>query len=154
MKRQFKTALMITLLAFVSGLPPVVSLQAQAEGLCCVAGKYEGFQINYAKPTCPRPLKETFTMIIKQTRPCSAAIGGTITDAAGELNHWAGTLSPGMPRGCCALEGSFLTSSGNTVKFKGTICLKSGKWQAQGTWEEIRSPDPCRGGGTWQMSRI
>ena len=154
MKRQFKTALMITLLAFVFGLPPLVSLQIQAEGLCCVAGKYEGFKINYVKPNCPRPLKETFTMFIKQMRPCSAAVGGTITDPAGELNHWTGTLSPGLARGCCLIEGNFLTSSGNTVKFKGTICLKSGKWHAQGTWEEIKSPDPCRGGGTWQMSRI
>jgi hypothetical protein len=59
-----------------------------------------------------------------------------------------------LARGCCLIAGNFLTSSGNTVNFKGTICLKSSKWQAQGTWEEIKSPDPCRGGGTWQMSQV
>jgi len=93
-------------------------------------------------------------MVIKQVAPCTAAVGGTITDSSGLVNNWTGTLSRGLLRGCCVLEGSFITPSGNTVKFRGNICLKLGKWQAKGTWVEIKSPDPCRGSGTWQMSQI
>ena len=132
----------------------LVSLSALSGAICCVAGTYEGFQINYVKPNCPTPAKEKFTMVIKQMVPCTAAVGGTVVDSSGTENHWTGTLSRSLMRGCCALEGSFLTPSGNTVKFKGTICLKLGKWQAKGTWEEIGSTDPCRGKGTWQMSQI
>jgi hypothetical protein len=155
MNKKRNAALLATLFALVVGLLPVAFLQAQAKELCCVAGKYEGFQINYAKPNCPTPVKQDFTMVIKQLRPCAAAVGGTITDSAGVVNNWTGTLKRGL-RGCCVLEGSFLTPSGNTVKFKGTLCLNSklGKWQAKGTWEEIGSSDPCRGSGTWQMSQV
>jgi len=139
---------------FIAGLFAITPLQGQARKLCCISGKYEGFQVNYARPNCPRPQKENFTMVVKQKEPCAEVIGGTVTDSSGVVNDWTGTLSRGLMRGCCALEGSFLTPSGNTVKFKGTICLKLGKWQAKGTWEEIGSTDPCRGKGTWQMSQI
>lgn len=132
-----------------------VSLPAQLGKLCCISGNYEGWQVNTAKPNCPKPLKEKFAMVISQDRGCGAGLKGTITDAAGTVNDWTGTLAPGL-RGCCKLEGKFLTPSGNTVVFKGTICRPAlgGKWQAKGTWEEIGSTDPCRGSGTWQMSQI
>jgi hypothetical protein len=131
----------------------LVSLAALSGAICCVAGTYEGFQINYVKPNCPTPVKENFKMIIKQMVPCTAAVGGTIVDSSGTENHWTGTLTPGLRR-CCTLEGSILTPGGNTVKFKGTICLKLGKWRASGTWEEVKSSDPCRGSGTWQMTQV
>jgi len=152
--KKCKVTLMIALFFFVFGSLSVISLPAQAKRLCCVAGKYEGFQINYAKPNCPTPLKEKFTMVLKQVAPCTADVGGTITDSSGLVNNWTGTLSPGLLRGCCVLEGSFLTPGGNTLKFKGNICLKLGKWQAKGTWVEIKSSNPCKGSGTWQMSQI
>lgn len=133
---------------FFAGFLPAQSLE-----LCCVAGEYKGFQVNYAKPNCPTPQKEAFTMVIKQRKPCSAAIGGTIVDSSGTVNNWTGTLRRGL-RGCCSLEGSFLTPSGNVVKFTGTICQRLGKWQAKGTWEEVGSTDPCRGSGTWQATQV
>jgi len=154
MKTKRNAALMATLFLFVAGLLSVASLPAQVKGLCCIAGTYEGFQVNYAKPNCPRPLKEKFTMVVKQKEPCTSFISGTVTDSSGVVNNWTGTLSRGLMRGCCVLEGSFLTPGGNTVKFKGNICLRLGKWQAKGTWEEIGSTDPCRGSGTWQMTQI
>lgn len=132
-----------------------VSLPAQLGKLCCINGKYEGWQINYAKPNCPKPAKENFTMTIDQERGCGSALKGTVIDSAGTVNNWTGKLATAL-RGCCKLEGKFLTPSGNTVVFKGTICRVAlgGKWQAKGTWEEIGSTDPCRGSGTWQMSQI
>ncbi|MBN2345152.1 MAG: hypothetical protein JXO51_02100 [Candidatus Aminicenantes bacterium] len=147
MKRRSSVILLAVLLlsfAFLQVLPAKV---------CCVAGKYEGFQLHYAKPNCPPPVKQAFTMVIKQLKPCAAAIGGTVTDSSGVVSNWTGTLSLGLRR-CCRLEGSFITPSGNTVKFRGTICLKLGKWQAKGTWEEIGSTDPCKGSGTWEMTHI
>jgi hypothetical protein len=154
MNKKFKVAWTVALFSFLFALLPVLSLQSQIVKLCCVAGKYKGTQVNYAKPNCPPPEKQTFTMVIQQAKPCTSAVSGTITDIAGVVNNWTGTLSRGLRRGCCVLEGSFLTPSGNTVKFRGNICLKLGKWQADGTWEEIGSSDPCRGSGTWKMSQI
>lgn len=141
------------LFVFIAGAA-VVALPAQARKLCCVAGKYEGFQVNYGKPNCPKPEREKFVMVIEQERGCGAGIKGTVSDSSGTVNNWTGTLAPGLG-GCCKLEGSFLTPSGHTVKFKGTICRTAlGKWKAKGTWEEIGSTDPCRGSGTWQMTQV
>jgi hypothetical protein len=150
----FRIASLTAISVLVLGLWAGSALQAQSKKLCCVAGDYEGFQIVYAKPNCPAPVKETFKMVIKQAAECGADVKGTITDPAGTVNFWTGTLSRSLRRGCCQLEGSFTTPSGNTVKFKGTICMASGKWQAKGTWEEIGSTDPCRGAGTWQITKI
>lgn len=137
----------------IISLLAMAPLQGQAKGVCCIAGDYAGSQINDAKPNCPPPVKENFTMLIKQKQPCLTTIGGTITDSSRTVNNWTGTLSRG-PRGCCLLEGSFITPSGNTVKFKGTICLRFGKWHVKGTWTEIGSSDPCRGIGTWEATQI
>ncbi len=154
MSKKSKSVVLAALFVFFAGTVAVVSLPAQTLKLCCIAGKYEGSQINHAKPNCPVPVKEFFTMVLKQVEPCGAKIGGTITDAAGTVNHWTGTLTRGL-RGCCKLEGSFLTPGGNTLKFQGTICRnRFGKWQAKGTWEEIGSTDPCKGSGTWQMTQV
>ncbi len=153
MNKRIQIVFLAALFACILGSPSMASLQAQAMELCCIAGQYGGFQVNYAKPNCPGPLKEHFTMVVKQMRPCSAKITGTVTDASGTVSNWTGILTR-APRGCCTLEGSFLTPSGNTVKFKGVICLKLGKWHAQGAWEEIGSTDPCRGSGTWQMTQV
>jgi hypothetical protein len=139
-------------LIIIAGLA-AISLPAQALELCCIAGSYEGFQVNYAKPNCPAPVKEKFTMVIQQKKPCAATVGGTIVDSSGAVNNWTGTLRRGLRR-CCLLEGSIITPGGNTVKFKGTICQRLGKWQVKGTWEEIGNTDPCRGSGTWQATQI
>jgi hypothetical protein len=153
MNMRIRTVSALAVFALAVGLLLPLSAQAPAKKLCCVAGEYKGFQINYAKPNCPRPVKETFTMVVKQTIDCGADLKGTVTDSAGTVSNWTGTLSRAMLRGCCQLEGSFETPGGNPVKFKGTICMKDGKWHAEGTWEEIGSTDPCRGAGTWQMDR-
>ena len=153
MNKALKTASMIAFSALVLGFLPAASLEAQAKRLCCVSGEYEGFQVAAPKPNCPAPVKEKFRMVVKQTAPCAAEIGGTITDSAGTVNDWKGTLSRGLGA-CCQFQGSFLTPSGNTIEFKGTICQKLGKWKAEGTWEELRSPDHCKSGGTWQMTQI
>jgi len=155
--KKLKITLMVVLFSFVVALPPAVSLQAQSGKFCCIAGSYEGFQINYARPNCPRPKRENFTMVVKQRVPCTADVAGTVRDSAGVVSNWTGTLSLGLGR-CCAFDGSFLTPSGNIIKFKGSFCQKDGKWQATGTWIEIRldgePADPCKGSGTWEMSRV
>ena len=142
----------LSFILFIS-LFPVAPLQAQATAICCVAGNYKGSQISYAKLNCKPPEREKFTMVIKQMRPCTASVGGTITDASGVVNTWTGTLRPNI-RGCCVLEGSILTPGGSTIKLMGSICLKLGKWRIQGTWEEIGASDPCRGSGTWEAIQI
>lgn len=153
MKRRSPFATLLLACAFLATVA-VAALPAQALKLCCVSGKYEGYQVHAVKPNCPKPVKQTFTMVLEQERGCGANTKGTILDSAGTASHWIGTLAPGL-RGCCKLEGSFLTPSGNTVKFRGTICRNAlGKWQAKGTWEEIGAPDPCKAGGSWQMSQI
>jgi len=152
--KKMRVASMIALCALVVGSLAAVSLQAQIAGLCCIAGRYEGFQVNYAKPNCPKPKKEPFTMVVKQMAPCAADIGGTVTDSSGVISDWTGTLARGRG-GCCMLEGNFLTPSGNTVTFKGTICkTKLGKWKAKGTWVELKSSDPCKGSGIWEMTQV
>ncbi len=133
--------------AMLFGLP----LAAKEKKLCCVAGTYTGSQINTSRPNCPPPEKENFTMVIKQIN-CGANVSGTITDSSGLVNHWKGTLSKG-PRNCCILNGSFLTPSGLTLKFQGTLCFNLGKWYGKGTWEEVDSPEPCKGSGTWEMTQ-
>ena len=149
-KKVFFIALSFILVYFLFFVAP---LQGKAKKSCCIAGNYEGFQINYAKPNCKTPLKEEFTMVIKQMKPCTEAVEGTITDSSALVSNWTGTVRPGL-RGCCLFEGSFLTPSGNTVTFKGTICLKLTKWQVKGTWEETKPSDPCRGSGTWEATQI
>ena len=119
MNKKLKVTWMVALMIVAVGLLPALSLQAQEKGLCCVAGKYEGFQLNYAKPNCPKPVKEKFTMLIKQKTPCTSVVGGTITDSSGLVNNWTGTLSRGLLRGCCVLEGSFVTPGGNTGQIQG-----------------------------------
>jgi hypothetical protein len=154
MSRKFKFAALTAIVVFLAGSFAAVSLSAQALRLCCIGGQYEGFQICHAKPNCPKPLPEKFIMNITQERGCGAKIGGTITDSSGTVNHWTGTLSPGLRR-CCKLEASFLTPDGDTVKFQGTFCRnRFGKWQAKGTWVEVGSTDPCKGSGTWQITQI
>lgn len=153
MSKKNHGALPVVLALIIIGWLSATSLPAQSPELCCVAGTYEGFQVNYAKPNCPVPVKEKFTMIIKQMKPCSASIGGTIVDSSGTVSNWTGSLRRGLRR-CCLLEGSIIPPSGNTVKFKGTLCQRLGKWQVKGTWEEIGNTDPCRGRGTWQASQI
>jgi len=142
----------ILVLIIIGGLA-AISLPAQSLELCCIAGTYKGFQVNYAKPNCPVPVKEKFTMVIKQMKPCSESIGGTIVDSSGTVSNWTGTLRRGLRR-CCLLEGTILAPGGNPVKFKGTICQQFGKWQIKGTWEEIGNTDPCRGSGTWQAAQV
>lgn len=153
MNKKIQAALLGALFSFILGGLPAISLPAQSLELCCIAGTYEGFQVNYAKPNCPAPVKEKFTMVIKQMKPCSESIGGTIVDSSGTVNNWTGSLRRGLHR-CCLLEGSISTPSGNTVKFKGSICQRLGKWHVKGTWEEIGNTDPCRGSGTWQASQV
>ncbi len=140
------------LVLFGLGLLSAAAVPARAGDVCCVAGTYKGFQINDAKPNCPPPVRQNFTMVIKQKTPCTADITGTVTDSSGTISDWTGTLTPG-PRGCCALEGSFRTPGGNTVKFKGSICRVLGKWKAKGTWVETPAGDPCKGGGSWEMTQ-
>ncbi len=154
MSKKNHVALLAVLFSLVLGLLLPVSLPAQLEKICCVAGTYDGFQIPFSKPNCPPPTKQTFTMIVEQGKPCTADIQGKITDSAGVVSGWTGTLRPATRPDCCLIEGSFLTPSGNTVVFKGTICLKRGKWEAKGTWEERKASDPCKGGGTWEMSQV
>jgi len=147
-------ALAFVLALIIVGGLSAISLPAQSLELCCIAGTYEGFQVNYAKPNCPAPMKEKFTMVIRQMKPCSASIGGTIVDSSGTVSNWTGTLRRGL-RHCCLLEGTTIVIPGvNPVKFKGTICQRHGKWQIKGTWEEIGVTDPCRGSGTWQAAQI
>jgi len=147
-------ALAFVLALIIVGGLSAISLPAQSLELCCIAGTYEGFQVNYAKPNCPAPVKEKFTMVIRQMKPCSASIGGTIVDSSGTVSNWTGTLRRGL-RHCCLLEGTTIVIPGvNPVKFKGTICQRHGKWQIKGTWEEIGVTDPCRGSGTWQAAQI
>jgi hypothetical protein len=153
MNKKSNVVLPIALFALVFSLLLPVSLPAQLGKLCCIAGTYEGFQVPYAKPNCRFPQKQTFTMVVMQAKLCAAEIKGTVTDSSGVVSDWTGVLSLGR-RGCCRLEGHFLTPSGNTVVFKGTICQKHGKWKATGTWEEINSSDPCKGAGTWEMTHI
>jgi hypothetical protein len=144
---------LIALLSFVTGFMAVSQLYPLDKKVCCVAGRYNGWQQNYVKPNCPKPLKEKFVMVLKQERGCGPNVWGTITDSSGLVNNWTGTLSLGL-RGCCKLEGSFLTPGGDLVKFSGTICMTLGKWKAKGTWVEIGSTDPCRGSGVWEMAQL
>jgi len=153
MNKRWTVSLIVVLCFFMANVFVAVSLQAQSKKLCCVAGTYQGFQISAAKPNCPRPEKENFTMEIKQEEPCNDKVWGTITDASSLVNNWKGTLSKGL-RGCCRLVGSFTTPPGNTVKFEGNLCRKLGKWQGKGTWVEINSSNPCKGSGTWEMTQI
>lgn len=154
MREKKHGALAFVLALIIVGGLAAISLPAQALELCCIAGTYEGFQVNYAKPNCPAPVKEKFTMVIKQMKPCSASIRGTIVDSSGTMSNWTGTLRRGLRR-CCLLEGTTIVApGGNPVKFKGTICQQFGKWQIKGTWEEIGNTDPCRGSGTWQAAQV
>ena len=154
MNKRFRIASLIALFALVIGLSAGLSLQAQAKKLCCVAGEYEGFQIAYAKPNCPAPVKEIFKMAIKQAAGCGADVKGTVTDPAGMVSNWTGTLSRGASAAAASSRRSFLTPGGNTVEVQGHILQKAGKWHAEGTWEEIGSTDRCKGSGTWQINQI
>ena len=71
-----KTFFIILSFILIVGIFYVFPLQGQAKKTCCVAGNYEGSQVNYTKPNCPRPVKETFAMVIKQPELCAAAVGG------------------------------------------------------------------------------
>jgi hypothetical protein len=153
MKKMMKVALLIALISSALGPLSTVSLSAQIFKPCCIAGNYRGEQTPYAKPNCPPPKTQQFAMVVVQGRPCLAAVKGTVTDESGVAKPWIGTLSPG-PRGCCAFEGSFVTAGGSTLTFKGTFCLKLGKWRAEGTWEELKCSDPCKASGTWWMKQV
>lgn len=140
-----------TLIVFVFGL----TIHGLPIRLCCIAGEYTGSTIHNSLPNCPRPKSETFSMTIFQVRGCGANVWGKITSASGDVNEFKGTLSRGRRR-CCVLTASFSNPGhpGHLVTFTGTFCLSLGKWQANGTFTEINSGDPCKKGGTWGMKQI
>lgn len=139
-------------IVFLAGLLLAHVLPAQLGTTCCVAGVYNGSQVPYPRPNCRPPKAQKFTMVVRQAKSCPAAVGGTVTDSSGVTSDWTGTLTPGL-RGCCSFAGEFLTPSGNTVRFKGMFCKRLGKWTASGTWEEIKSSNPCNASGTWEMTQ-
>ena len=153
MKKRWTLSLAFALFLGAVTLATPGQLLAQIRKVCCVAGSYNGTQINTAKPNCPQPQPEKFTMIIKQEKPCTGKVWGTITDSSGTVNNWTGILTRGLG-GCCTLSGNFLTPGGNTVKFRGSLCTKLGKWQCSGTWVEINAPDPCKADGSWKMTQV
>jgi hypothetical protein len=153
MNKQWKIVVLALSCLGLLNLLTVTPLAADSPKLCCVAGTYQGFQVNKILPNCPRPQKEKFTMEIKQEERCQAAVWGTVIDSSGVVSNWKGTLTRGL-RGCCNLVGTITPSSGNTVTFKGSLCQKMGKWHAKGTWVESNSTDPCRGSGTWVMDQV
>lgn len=152
MKKRWQGMNGVLLAAMAISLLLIEPLSAQPKKACCIAGSYPGYQINTARPHCPPPQKEAFTMVIRQDSSCGTSVWGTITDSSGVVSNWKGTLTP-SPGRCCVLKGSFTTSDGHTITFQGTFCRKLGKWQAKGTWEETPSGDPCRGSGTWQVKQ-
>jgi hypothetical protein len=136
------------------GVSAWLPAQTPTGKLCCVAGTYRGSQTPDPLPNCPVPKAETFSMTISQALGCGADVWGTITSAAGGVNHFKGTLRRG-PRGCCVLAGSFSDPArpGHVVKFTGTLCRKAGKWAATGTFTEVNSGDPCKTGGVWKIAQ-
>jgi hypothetical protein len=152
MNKKFKVAWTVALFAFVFAIMTVQSLPSQATALCCVAGEYHGVRIYKYKPNCPRIVSEGFILVIKQPKPCSTYVSGTIKEnSSGAIHNWIGKISTGR-NNCCTFEGSFHDSSGHMIKFVGKIFFLNGYWSAKGTWDEIGSTDPCRGSGYWMIS--
>lgn len=149
MNQKTKLAVLFTILLAVV----VMGLTAQVipVRLCCVAGEYRGSHIADNGPNCPVPKSETFSMSVKQGIRCTANVWGTITDAAGVVQNFTGTLTPG-PRGCCVINGKF-GAPGHVTTFTGTFCQHLGKWQAKGTYAETYSGSGCKHTGTWEMKQ-
>ncbi len=125
--------------------------------MCCIAGNYRGSHTSDAGPGCPPPVTETFAMTMNQGIGCAAEIWGTITDAAGVVNHFKGKLTRG-PRGCCVIKGKF-GSPGHMTTFTGAICkvLIQGVWKwrvTKGTAAEEYSGVGCKHTSTWEMTQI
>ena len=154
------TAIRLTVAAIVVAVGVVgtaawLPAQTPKGKLCCIGGTYSGTNQANAMRGCPAPVKEPFTMTIRQSLGCGAEVKGTITGASGDVNSYTGTLTAGQRR-CCVLTGSFSDSShpGHVVNFTGTFCLGADKkWHAKGTFTEVNSGDPCKTGGTWQVSQ-
>ncbi|MCJ7525087.1 MAG: hypothetical protein MUP71_07655 [Candidatus Aminicenantes bacterium] len=141
------------LLLIVAVIPALVQAQILPLKLCCIAGNYEGTHKPNAEPNCPVPKSEVFYMTIKQGKGCSADVWGTITDIAGVVQNFTGTLTHSRIRGCCVLKASF-GAPGHVTKITGTFCMRLGKWRAKGTYKEVDGGSPCRHGGTWEMKQI
>jgi hypothetical protein len=138
----------------VAGLAAWLPAQTLATKLCCIAGDYKGSQAADPLPNCPTPKSEKFAMTILQAR-CGADIAGTITDASGHVSEFKGALSRGL-KGCCVLNASFSDPGrpGHLVSFTGTFCQRMNKWRAKGTYKETNSGDPCKKGGTWEITQL
>jgi len=108
---------------------------------CCIAGNYEGFHKDIPSKTCHDSRKGEFKMVIKQDRNCGSNIWGTITDEAGEVMKFKGTVKAG-PGKCC----SFTVETGKPgepIKASAILCRNGKKWESKkGTYVDSRG---CKG---------
>jgi len=156
MNKKTKLTIGLAIVALVSaGFSAWLPAQTPLARMCCVAGEYNGSQINKQLPNCPVPKSESFTMTLVQAKGCGSDVWGKIVGPSGVVNEFKGTLSRAR-RGCCVISASFSDPGhpGHLVTFKGTFCKVLGKWQAKGTYSETNSSDPCKQGGTWEIKQI
>jgi hypothetical protein len=116
---------------------------------CCIAGIYNGTNKDI---TCPPPRKpETgkFIMDIQQDKACGSKIWGKITDLkGGPTMNFTGTITLGKG-GCCNIQGMAENpNKKESVKFKGVLCRKGGKWTGNGDYTHSNG---CT--GKWEMTQ-
>jgi hypothetical protein len=114
---------------------------------CCIAGTYQGTHKDNLSRTCPKPQSGDFIMEINQDQNCGSKIWGTVKDVTGEsIQKFEGKVAPGNQK-CCNIAG-IMKKPGEETSFKGTLCLRGGKWVGQGTYKNSRG---CT--GKWEMKQ-
>ncbi len=170
-KKLFELKAWIVLMTFFFILAAVASAQTQQQpipvrpqggippkvpGKCCIAGEYEGYRKDALPPTksCPKPEEGPFKMVIYQAERCGSKIWGKVTGEDGSVQEFSGSVTPGTEKGCCNINGETTKKPGEVTRFKGTLCLKGGKWMGKGTYTTQRVPEGIVCNGTWEMKQM
>lgn len=136
------------------GVPPQVPPGKIPPQLCCIAGEYEGYHKDRVPPTksCPKPKEGPFKMVIYQAEKCGFKIWGKVIGKEGDSQEFSGSVTPAPIKGCCNIQG-LMKKPGEETNFKGTLCLKDGKWEGKGDYTTRRPREGILCPGTWQMKQ-
>lgn len=89
-------------------------------------------------------------MVIYQAEKCGSKIWGEVTGKDRAVQKFTGTVSTSTIPECCNIQG-VMKKPGEETKFKGTLCLKGGKWAGKGDYTTKRDGTVCI--GTWEMKQ-
>ena len=91
-------------------------------------------------------------MVIYQAEKCGSKIWGKLIGKERDSQEFLGSVTPAPQKGCCNIQG-LMKKPGEETNFKGTLCLKGGKWEGKGDYTIRRPREGILCPGTWEMKQ-